>query len=367
MTRAAVYLPENAQAPGRLAEVQLEVAERGRDYLRLADVSVLDEGADGIPETGDLAFDPAGGGGPMAGQRAQREARAFGIVNTAFHAQRALGFAQTVLGRPLPHLLIRIGMHQQHGCWGGGHYRLPAANYSELPEAGPIRATGEVHLGSGKRYLPSPAPRYFHMPGHNAAIICHEVGHHVCRHTADFRLNRLLPGSAQTNRKIALDEGTADYITAVLLDNADIYGWHRSSVPEWRIDRRRLSARWTMAEFRGGKHADPHRDGTIWASALWSARAAVRTSGIAPGRFDAMVLRGLDRIGSARLAAGRTNQALRERRYFSRLLESMLAVDPGLEPVVSEAMHAHGITVGASNAALRDSARACLDALGVGS
>jgi len=367
MTRAVVYLPENAPAPGRLAEVQLEVRERRHDYLRLADVSVVDEGGDAMPETGDLAFDPAGGGGPMAGWQAQREARAFGMVNAAFHAQRALGFAQTALGRSLPHLLIRIGMHQQHGCWGGGHYRLPAANYSELAEEGPIRATGEIHLGSGKRYLPSPAPRYFHMPAHNAAIVCHEVGHHVCRHTADFRLNGFLPSPAQTNRKIALDEGTADYMTAVLLDNADIYGWHRSGVPEWRIHRRRLSARWTMAGFRGGKHADPHRDGTIWASALWSARHAVRASGIPPGRFDAMVLHGLDRIGSTELAAGRTNEALRERRYFSRLLEAMLAVDPGLEPVASKAMCAHGISLGASNAALRDSAKARFAALHLGS
>lgn len=356
MTRALVYVPPSVPAPDRLAEVRLDVKELGRDYLRLADVTVRDESGDAILGAEDLAFDPAGGGGPMASLQAQRQARAFGIVNTAFHAQRALSFVATTLCRSLPHLLVRIGIHQRHGCWGGGHYRLPAVSYSELAEDSPVRSSGEVHLGNGRRYLPWPAPRYFHMPGHNAAIICHEVGHHVCRHTADFRLNRLLPSAAQTNRKIALDEGTADYITAVLLDNADIYGWHRSDVPEWRINRRRLSARWTMADFRGGKHTDPHRDGTIWASALWSARNAVRASGIPAYRFDAMVLRGLDQAGTTGHAAGRTVGALRERRYFSRLLEAMLAVDPGLEPEVLKAMQAHGITVDASNAALRDSA-----------
>lgn len=355
--RVRVHLPRGAAGPGEPTETALDVTAVSATSLGLPEVTVRDESGQALLDDGDLRFDPAAGGGPLAPPEAQRQARAFALVNTAFHAQRALKLAAALLGRPLPRLLVRIGLHHEQRSWGGGHYRLPAASYSELPETGPVQPQGEVHLGYGRTYLPVPAPRYFHAPGHNAAIIYHEIGHHLCRHSADFRLNRLLPPAAQTNRKIALDEGTCDFFAAVLLGSPDIYGWHRARVPVWRQDRRCLDPRWTMACFHGGRDRDPHRDGTIWASALWSARSAVQLAGHDPVRFDAMVVRGLDRFGHAD-CDDRSEAVLRRRRHFSRLLAAIVGTDHELAEPVLAAMAAHGIRLGASNAELRERARA---------
>jgi hypothetical protein len=217
-----------------------------------------------------------------------------------------------------------------------------------------------VHLGGGRAFITSPdRRRYFHAPAHNAAIIYHEIGHHLCRHTADFRLNRLRPAQLQTNTKVALDEGTADVVTAILLRTADIYGWHRWDIPEWDQRRRKLDPRWTMAHFHGGRDEDPHADGTIWASACWSARRAVTAAGADPARFDALLLRGLELTGDDE--ATPAEEALRRRRHFSRLLAAMTRADRELAPVVLTAMAAHGIRRGESNAELRQAARAGQD------
>lgn len=353
---ARIYRPDGAAGPGRLAEARLDVVGVEPAGLSLAETTVRDESGCTLFEGEDLRFDPACGGGPLAESEAQRQACAFAVVNTAFHVQRALRVVAALLGRSLPHLLVRIGLHQEQRPWGGGHYRLPARSYSELPETNPGCPEGEVHLGYGRGFLPVPKPRYFHKPGHNPAIIYHEVCHHLCRHSADFRLNRLLPAAAQTNRKIALDEGTCDYFAAVLLGTPDIYGWHRGQVPYWQQRRRCLDPRWTMASFHGGRDRDPHSDGTIWASALWSARTAVHAAGADPARFDAMVVQGLDRFGRSDCDT-RTEPVLRRRRHFSRLLSAIVATDAGLTEPVLAAMAGHGIRLGASNAELRDEAR----------
>lgn len=355
--RAAVYACNGETPPGRLCTVDLEVLDLGPNHLRLSDVTVHDESPEALFDGRDLVFDPAGGGGPMAGRAANREARAFALVNTAFHVQRALRFAAQCLERELPPLTVRIGLHLEHGSWGGGHYRLPATRYSELPESHAVSPSGEIHLGYGRRYLGSPAPQYFHAPGHNAGIIYHEVGHHICRHTADFRLNALLPPDRQTNRKVSLDEGSCDFISAALLDCPDLFGWHRAQVPEWQMNRRCLSNRWTMAHFHGGRRRDPHADGSIWASALWSARLAVARAGYPARRFDALFLRALDAFGRQRPAM-RDEDELRRRRHFAGLLERIVACEPTLADPVLQAMAQHGIEPGLSNAELRDRARA---------
>ena len=36
-----------------------------------------------------------------------------------------------------------------------------------------------VHLGSGRAYVEHEGARYLHAPGHNPAIVSHEVAHHV--------------------------------------------------------------------------------------------------------------------------------------------------------------------------------------------
>jgi hypothetical protein len=265
--------------------------------------------------------------------------------------QLALRLWARLLGHRLPHLVVRIGMHDQGRRWGGGHYRLPG---QADPDA--VTPTGEVHLGTGAGFVQVPqVGRYFHAPAHNPAIIYHEVGHHVCRHTADFRLNALRPPWEQANKKTALDEGSADVLTAILLDTPDIYGWHRQAVPENEQRRRRLDPRWTMAHFQGGPGRDPHADGTVWASACWSARTRIRHAGFDPARFDALFLRGLQLAGHD--GDGLAEHALRERRHFSRLLAAMAQADPQLAPLVLAAMADHGIHLGISNNDLSHAAR----------
>ncbi|MCQ4079570.1 hypothetical protein NGB36_02870 [Streptomyces sp. RB6PN25] len=358
MIPALVYLPDGRAGPGRLAEAALDVIEVNPAELVLPEVTVRDERSGYLLDGAAMTFDPAAGGGPLADPAAERQARAFGVANTAFHAQRALRFAAAVLGRSLPRLVIRIGMHDQPRHWHGGHYRLPAPS-SEGEEPPDVSADGEVHLGGGAGFITMPgADRYFNVPAHNCAIICHEVGHHICRHTADFRLNRLRPATSQSNGKTAIDEGTADAITAILLGTPDIYAWHRGFIAEWDQRRRKLHPRWTMAQFRGGHDQDPHADGTVWASACWSARERVAAAGVDAARFDAALLRGLESADDD--AAALTEDALRKRRHFSRLLTAITRADPALAPLVLAAMAEHGIRPGASNATLRDAARAHL-------
>jgi hypothetical protein len=365
MTRAAVYLPEGDGAsggrggPGRLGEVELDVLEVGPAQVVMREVTVRDERGralftEGSP-SGGLVFDPSAGGGPWADAAADRAARAFGIVNAAFHTQRTLRYVSGLLGRPLPHLLVRIGMHERSRRWSGGHYRLPGQGLGADPDA--TSPAGEVHLGGGAGFVTRPdGGRYFRAPAHNPAIICHEAGHHVCRHTADFRLNQLRPAAQQTNKKTALDEGTADVITAILLGTPDIYGWHRHGVPETEQRRRRLDSRWTMAHFRGGPGSDPHADGTVWASACWSARRRVAETGADPNRFDALLLFGMELVGRDH-PASLSSDALRERRHFSWLMAAMAQFDPTLAPHVLAAMAEHGIRLGVSNNDLSRAAR----------
>ncbi|GAA1312627.1 hypothetical protein [Pseudonocardia xinjiangensis] len=361
MTRATVYLPDPpgwSTGPGRLGEVELDVLEVGPAHVVLPEVTVRDERGGALFTGEGLVFDPSAGGGPVAGAAADRAARAFGVVNAAFHAQRALRYVSGLLGHPLPRLLVRIGIHEQTRRWRGGHYRLPGQGLGADPDA--ASPDGEVHLSGGAGFVVTPgtAP-YFCAPAHNAAIICHEVGHHVCRHTADFRLNRLRPPGQQTNKKTALDEGTSDVITAMLLGTPDIYGWHRHAVPETEQRRRKLDPRWTMAHFQGGPHSDPHADGTVWASACWSARRRVIDAGADPARFDTLLLRGLELAGRHN-PAGFIGDALRERRHFSRLMAAMAEADPALAPDVLAAMAGHGIHLGISNNDLSLAARARL-------
>jgi hypothetical protein len=363
------YLPDHRRGPGRLSTVPLEVVSRAAAELVLPEATVRDERELALidpREDGELLADPAKGGGPLAGHEQDRRARLFGLTNVAFHTQHMLRTVAELLGHPLPHLLVRIGMHERRRRWGGGHYRVAARSY-DPPEPGQARATGEVHLGGGNSFIPV-APDgevYFAAPAHNLAIIYHEIGHHVVRHTADFRSNHLRPPHAQTNKKIPLDEGTSDLLAAIMLDTPDIYGWHRAAVPTWDRRRRALAPRWTMAGYEGG-FSDPHADGTIWASACWTAREHVAAAGHDRVRFDRMLLHGLELSFQTHSAnhlksqadpdptEQRTKPALTQRRYLAGLLEAMLRADPDLTDPVLAGMAAHGIHPGATNYQLRD-------------
>ena len=363
---AAVYRPDGSPGPGALSEAELDVAEIRDSALVMPGILVIDvRGGAGLDRRdGDLRSDPAGGGGPLASPRDQRESIAFGIVNVAYHLRLGLDYLAALIGHALPPLITRIGAHEdQRATWGGGHYRLPADAYSSLPETAMPAVTGEIHLGPGGAFTRAAGRRYFAAPAHIVAIIVHELGHHLTRHTADFRLNERRRPPAQANHKIALDEGTADYLAAALLGTPDIYGWHRGGIPPTAQARRRLDGPWTMAAFRGGHDTDPHLDGTVWAAALWSAREAVRASGGQAAGFDRLVAEGLVRIGAAdpELPA---EAARHRRRSFGSALGAILEADAArggrFGDVIAAAFADRGIETGFSNADLRDRCRGLL-------
>jgi hypothetical protein len=358
VVQVTAYAPQGQPPPGELALVPLEVEEVLPDGLRVPGVTVVDiRGGPGLAPEGRLRSDPARGGGPLADPGADAAARAFALTNAAGAARRLLERVETTLAVVLPPLRILLGCHAGRLPWGGGHYRLPASSYSDLPEESPVAPSGEVHLGAGRRYLGPRGTGYLHVPAHNVALVTHEVAHHVCRHVADLRLNRLRPPLAQTNRRTAVEEGTCDYFAAALIGHPDIYGWHRAHLPVTDPRRRYLAAPWTMADFRGGHDNDPHADGSIWACALWAARSGAACAGCPPGAVDELVLCGLDRLRGQHDDRG--EETRRVRQYFGTLLAAMLeaGTDPVLADHVERVMAERGIRPGWSNARARDEAR----------
>lgn len=366
-----IRMPAHRPVPGeppspRLHEVQVRALRDGELLLPEAVISDKRGGPEDVFALSTAR--PAGGGGPLASVGDRNAARMYGITNTAYHVQRGLRRLAALLGRPLPTLEVHIGMHSPahdtaRGAWGGGHYRLPARSYSDHEESGVIAPTGEVHLGAGARHvLMRDGSQYFAAPAHNAAIIYHELGHHLCRHTADFRGNTSREPHLQTNRRTAIEEGTCDYLAAVLLGTADIYGWHRGHLSAGDPERRRLDVGATMARFRGGHRHDPHLDGTIWASALWSAREGVCEAGMPGSDFDRLLIGALDLLGEEQPGHRDPVEQLRRARHFSRALAAMLEVDSAtggrLGSTVERAFARHGIRVGESNSALRRTTRA---------
>jgi hypothetical protein len=360
---ATAYLADGSPGPGRLSDVELDIDEIRDSAVMMPGILVVDvrSGAGLDRRDGDLRFDPAGGGGPLASPGDRRDSLAFGLVNVAYHLRRGLDYLTPLIGRPLPPLTAKIGAHEdQRIGWGGGHYRLPAAAYSSLPEATPPAVTGEIHLGPGGTFTEAAGRRYFAAPAHVAAIVVHELGHHLTRHTADFRLNERRPSLAQANHKIPLDEGTADYLVAALIGTPDIYGWRRGGMPPTAPARRRLDGPWTMAAFRGGHDSDPHLDGTVWAAALWSAREALRASGWSAFEFDRLVVEGLIRIGATDPAVP-ADAARRRRRSFGSALAAILEADAArggrFGDVIAAAFADRGVETELSNADLRDRCR----------
>ena len=336
----------------------------GRSDIGFPGVHVADAGPERLFTTGDLRFDPRDGGGPFCPPEQRLEARAFGVVNVGFHLRRGLVRIAALLGHELPPLAVRIGVHDLRAPrWGGGHYRLPALTYTSMPEAAPPAATGEIHLGRGGRFVLGDGRPYFNAPAHNAAIVYHELGHHLTHHTADYRINVDRPVNAQANRKIALDEGTSDYVAGILLDASDIFGWHRQREPATSLRRRRLDGPWTMAAYGGMRTDDPHSDGTIWASALWATRVQLQHEGVAAEEFDRLVLRSLVRTGRSGGDLPRGLE-LERRQQFGHALQALLDEDRsagGHVGAVVECVFAdRGIVTGHDNDQLRERCRARL-------
>jgi hypothetical protein len=297
-----------------------------------------------VPDAlGRFLFDPGRGGGRIDKVRLPADdfrlryvqASRFGEVNAYFHVDRIAGYVDALLGElaapSLPPAIVVVNAHHaavedpggrdgrrcpdgRHVPFQGGHYRLPGPT-TRIPEKHEVAATGEIHLGPGQKL--SAEGSLARMVGggyrvnasHNAGIIYHEYGHHISRHTADFRGNATRLPHRQSNRKAGLDEGFADYWTAVMLGTPDIWFFHHRH-DDGFVHRRSLRSGRTMADYRRGAGSDPHSNGTIWAAALWQLRTAVeRVDPQAAGRIDRVVL-------GAMLLLGRNPRPV-ERRSFA--------------------------------------------------
>jgi hypothetical protein len=231
------------------------------------------------------------------------EAAQFGQVNAYYHLNRLARYIHSLLAElnapPLPKVRVftcaHSGYHPSTGCFqpdtvlAGGHYRMQNSRRYDPPEEGVVATTGEIHLGPGRYYLkwgcpPLGAPSrtrrlagkpYLHQPSHNPAILYHEYSHHLVRHTADFRCNSQRRPDRQSNAKSWLDEGTCDYLTAVMVGHSGFFAWQRAGLPAAHPRCRNLEPGRTLAEFDPSPQADPHYNGTIWATLLWRLRAAL--------------------------------------------------------------------------------------------
>jgi len=291
---------------------------------------------------GAFLFEPGHGGGrvdrpddPGPGIRARYvEAARFGEVNTYYHVDLIAAYLDGLireLGRSsLPRVIVKVTAHHAatetdgmrdgrwvHDRWHpfqGGHYRLPSRKY-DLPEPASLSIDGEIHLGPGRKLLHHGAlvevagSRYRANASHNPGIIYHEYVHHLTRHTADFRANAFRDPLKQDNRKTAMDEGTCDYVTAVMLDTPHIWASHRHHDKKEQHPRS-LASRKTMRDFDHGPKADPHSNGTIWGAALWDFRSRLRAAVPDGGRrADLIVVQALILIGGL----GATDSGVRAR------------------------------------------------------
>ncbi|HET6284122.1 MAG TPA: hypothetical protein VFH73_24405 [Polyangia bacterium] len=319
----------------------------------------------------DLIFDPGRGGGRIdkvaiadADVRWRYvQAARFGEVNTYHHTDRIAAYVDELLhevgGRSLPPVIAIVNAHHAavvdgrgardgrlcpDGRWvpfQGGHYRLPG-RATRIAEPSAPSPDGEIHLGPGQKLTRRGAladlvgGAYRANASHNPAIIYHEYGHHLCRHTADFRANRSRPRDEQSNVKTALDEGIADYFTAVMLGTPHIWFLHHrddASNPH----RRSLTSPRTMDSFVRGPAADAHANGTIWAAALWQLRSRVAarmpaTQTATGGKsVDRLVVKALLLIGDERSAGGdaadRVRSLMAFRRSFRRAGAALLRAD----------------------------------------
>jgi hypothetical protein len=234
-----------------------------------------------------------------------REAARFGEINAYFYADRTIAHANGLLAelgeRSLPLLRVVVNAHSGSRLPGyrqddgemhdgrmrpfpGGHYRLPSTSRNNGRFRHPVEEmnpTGEVHLGPGRAYITDSRERdivvdgrpYVRNASHVPGIITHEVGHHINAHTADFLANRYRKTNEHTNDKIHLDEGTADYWAAAILETPDIYNWQHAAEGLSDRDNRDLRGRRSTDDF--DLDGDAHQNGNIWASALWSVRRAL--------------------------------------------------------------------------------------------
>ncbi len=315
------------------------------------------------------------------------QASHFGEVNAYFHIDRMAAYIDELLrelgASSLPQVKAVVNAHHaatesnglRDGLWRserwlpfqGGHYRLPARNY-DLCETESLSPDGEIHFGPGWQLLDHGAlveaagRRYRANASHNPGIIYHEYGHHIARHTADFRANALRRPDRQNNRKPAIDEAICDYWTATMLGTPHIWACHRRH-DEQEIHPRSLSSTKTMLDYDHNPGADPHTNGTIWAAALWDLRTMVLAADPCGVRkTDLLVLKSLLLIGQVTGDEQDVSIASirRARASYSTNLKALLRADELLfggmhQAIIREVFFRRGIkieTEGLQNAAI---------------
>lgn len=303
VTPELVEVPLDAEAiDGRLVAPEVTVESRAV-LVAVGSGGVLH----GVPMApidtvdGALCFNPCAGGvrtrvnrlDAGAHNHAVAEATRFGMVNVAYHV---IGVARTLnrllaeLGSaPLPSVLAAVGAHSGSKLPGygyedadrrlgrrhplqGAHYRL-SVRTTGIPELQPVDAAGEIHFGPGRqRERFAGEASYLRNAAHNPATVVHEYGHHLCRHTADFRLNAERAPAEQRNGKTGPEEGVCDVLAAVWLGTGHPYGWHR---PE-RGARRDPGITRAPAD----PDADAHAVGSHWSTSFWRTREALLERGL---------------------------------------------------------------------------------------
>lgn len=295
---------------------------------------------------GRLCFDPADGGIRTRVNRLENgaynqrvaEATRFGMVNVLFHladAARDINRLLAELGAPpLPPVHAAVGAHagsklpgygrddadyrhgQRHPLQGA-HYRV-STRTTGVPELMPVRPSGEIHFGPGRRREPfANQSSYLRNAAHNPATIIHEYGHHLCRHTADFRLNSERAPAEQRNGKTGPEEGVCDVLAAIRLGTGRPYGWQR---PERGARRDPGVARAPVDE-----NADAHAVGARWSTAFWQTRTTLVTKGLLRGLadHDRALLHALLMVG--RVAARPDDRRPRRERAADRIAPETMA------------------------------------------
>lgn len=371
VTAAIVPLPrldQEGEGRGRLWGRHVRVRNGGAVSVLSLDTGAIYPSAIGdaqLDEERNFLFEPEQGGARVDGmpfarklrRRRYIEAAHFGEVNTYFHLDQIAAYVEILLrklgSQPLPRVIavvnahhaatdrdgVRDGVHRGERWlpFQGGHYRLPSKSY-DIREYESISPDGEIHLGPGWQLLDHGAlveaagSRYRANASHNAGILYHEYGHHITRHTADFKANKLRRPDRQNNLKTALDEGFCDYWAATMLGTPHIWSWHRRHDDE-EMHPRSLTSPNTMSDYDPSPGADPHTNGTIWAAALWDLRTrlnATESDGVQIA--DLLVLKALLLLGRPLEYAEK--EAIKEinrvRESFGVALVALLQADESL-------------------------------------
>jgi hypothetical protein len=325
-------LPELEVVSGELIGAQVRVSARAVLVEAVLDGELVGRPMPALAAGGSrLCFDPARGGVRTRDNRIARgahndaveQATRFGMVNAFFHSTRITEYFNRLLaelGVPmLPELRVVVAAHSGSRLPGfaqgdgdyrsrrmrplaGGHYRL-SQRTTGVPEPFPVVPTGEVHLGPGRlsqRFAGQDG--YLRSAAHNPATIYHELGHHLCRHTADFRLNAERAPAEQRNGKIGADEGVCDYLTASFLGTGRPYGWYRAERGERRDPDAWRELDVVPEDAHGGIHEREHEDvhdlGARWAALWWRCRRRLLAGGLASGvDHDRVVVAALLAVG----------------------------------------------------------------------